>query len=31
MHRLAVQPSVMEGDAIDDVIASFGEQLVGRV
>ncbi|MEV4167034.1 TIGR03619 family F420-dependent LLM class oxidoreductase [Nonomuraea dietziae] len=31
VHRLAIQPSVMESDEIDEVIASVGEKMVGRV
>ncbi|MEU7899677.1 TIGR03619 family F420-dependent LLM class oxidoreductase [Nonomuraea sp. NPDC049152] len=31
VHRLAIQPSTMEGTAIDDLIASVGDRLVGRV
>jgi probable F420-dependent oxidoreductase len=31
VHRLAVQPHTMDGSAIDDLIATVGETLVGRV
>src|SRR5262252_3368443 len=31
VHRLAIQPHTMEGSAIDDVITSVRETLVGRV
>lgn len=30
VHRLAFQPSTMDGSAIDDLITSVGETLVGR-
>lgn len=31
VHRLAIQPHTMDGSAIDDLIASVGDTLVGRV
>ncbi|MGH2551790.1 MAG: LLM class F420-dependent oxidoreductase [Thermomicrobiales bacterium] len=31
VHRLAIQPHTMDGTAIDDLIASIGETLIGRV
>ncbi|HZD68085.1 MAG TPA: TIGR03619 family F420-dependent LLM class oxidoreductase [Actinomycetes bacterium] len=31
VHRLAIQPRTMEGSAIEELIASVGEPLVGRV
>ena len=31
VHRLAIQPSTMEGSAIDELIETVGETLVGRV
>lgn len=31
VHRLTVQPSTMEGDAIETLIATLGDTLVGRV
>jgi probable F420-dependent oxidoreductase len=31
VHRLAIQPHTMEGSAMDELIASVGETLVGRV
>lgn len=31
VHRLALQPPTMEGSAIDELIATVGDQLAGRV
>jgi alkanesulfonate monooxygenase SsuD/methylene tetrahydromethanopterin reductase-like flavin-dependent oxidoreductase (luciferase family) len=31
VHRLAVQPPSMEGPAMDELITSVGETLIGRV
>jgi probable F420-dependent oxidoreductase len=31
VHRLAIQPPIMEGSAMDELIASVGETLVGRI
>jgi len=31
VHRLAIQPHTMDGSAIDDLIATVGETLIGRV
>jgi probable F420-dependent oxidoreductase len=31
VHRLAIQPHTMEGSAMDELIASAGETLIGRV
>lgn len=31
VHRLAIQPHTMEGTAIDDLIATIAETLIGRV
>jgi hypothetical protein len=31
VHRLAVQPSTTQGDAIDELIGEVGEKLIGRV
>jgi probable F420-dependent oxidoreductase len=31
VHRLAIQPSTMNGSAIDEIIARVGETLVGRI
>ena len=31
VHRLAIQPATMEGSAIDELIETVGETLVGRV
>jgi alkanesulfonate monooxygenase SsuD/methylene tetrahydromethanopterin reductase-like flavin-dependent oxidoreductase (luciferase family) len=30
VHRLAIQPRTMDGSAIDDLITSVGETLIGR-
>jgi hypothetical protein len=31
VHRLLVQPRTMEGSAMDELIASAGDTLIGRV
>jgi probable F420-dependent oxidoreductase len=31
VHRLAIQPHTMDGSAMDDLIATVGETLIGRV
>jgi hypothetical protein len=31
VHRLAIQPRTMDGTAMDELIATVGETLVGRV
>ena len=31
VHRLAIQPHTMEGDAIDELIETVGDTLVGRL
>jgi probable F420-dependent oxidoreductase len=31
VHRLAIQPHTMDGTAMDDLIATIGETLIGRV
>jgi len=31
VHRLAIQPHTMEGSAMDDLIATVGETLIGRI
>jgi hypothetical protein len=31
VHRLVLQPHTSEGSAIDDLIESVGETLVGRI
>ena len=31
VHRLAIQPHTMDGTAMDELITTIGETLVGRV
>jgi hypothetical protein len=31
VHRLAIQPHTTEGSAIDELITSVGDTLIGRV